>query len=116
VRHLLEWNAIEVGVENFHRASDLPRRKSAAKRARYRSHASIALSDMDSDSEHDVVDKQLVGLLGAAEGRENRARKAGNDPIIDACARFVVQVANLRRFGVVGDRVQRRARQIEKRQ
>jgi hypothetical protein len=69
---------------------------------------------MGSDRQRDMVDKQPVGLLWTAERRQYRAAKTGNRDVVDARAGLIVQVANSRRAGVVGDRVQCFTRQIKK--
>lgn len=81
-------------------------------RPRHWPHAFIVRA-MHPDREHDVVEKQPVSLVRIAEGRQHQAPEAGNRDGVDARSRLTVQVANARRVGVVGDRVQRRTQQIE---
>src|SRR5260221_12692931 len=68
---------------------------------------------MDPERQEDVVDKQLVHLVGMAERRQYRRSETGNCGVVDGHG-LMVQIANSRRFGVVGDRVQRATRQIKK--
>src|SRR5258706_3002260 len=68
---------------------------------------------MDPEREEDVVDKQLVHLVGMAERWQYRRSETGNCGVL-ASHGLMVQIANSRRFGVVGDRVQRATRQIKK--
>src|SRR5258708_28723523 len=68
---------------------------------------------MDPERQEDVVDKQLVHLVGMAERRQYRRSETGNCGVL-ASHGLMVQIANSRRFGVVGDRVQRATRQIKK--
>src|SRR5260370_26500432 len=68
---------------------------------------------MDPERKEDVVDKQLVHVVGMAERRQYRRSETGNCGVLDSHG-LMVQIANSRRFGVVGDRVQRATRQIKK--
>src|SRR6266853_3434156 len=68
---------------------------------------------MDPERQEDVVDKQLVHLVGMAERWQYRRSETGNCGVLDSHG-LMVQIANSRRFGVVGDRVQRATRQIKK--
>src|SRR5260370_28974656 len=68
---------------------------------------------MDPEREEDVVDKQLVHLVGMAECRQYRRSETGNCGVLDSHG-LMVQIANSRRVGVVSDRVQRATRQIKK--
>ena len=54
------------------------------------SNASIGLSDVNPDGQHDAVDKQPVGLLGTAERRQHCAAEAENRGVLDAWARLIV--------------------------
>jgi hypothetical protein len=49
-----------------------------------------------------------------AERRQYRTAETENRGVGDAGTRLIVQVANSRRSGIVGDRIQRSTRQIEK--
>jgi hypothetical protein len=71
------------------------------------------MSDVDPDRQHDVVDKHLAGLVGTPQRGQHRAPQLANRGVVDASAGLVVQIANSRRVGIVSDRIQRRARQIE---
>src|ERR1700722_10879455 len=113
-RYVLERHtAVEVSVENFFGASLLPRRGAAPRRARYRPHAAIRLSDMNSDRQGDGVNKQPVGLVGMPKRRQRRAAEAENRGIVDALAGLIVQITNSRRVDVISNGVQRRAGQIK---
>src|SRR5258708_10732142 len=68
---------------------------------------------MDPEREEDVVDKQLVHLVGMAECRQYRRSETGNCGVLDSHG-LMVQIANSRRVGIVSDRVQRATRQINK--
>src|SRR5258708_25348586 len=68
---------------------------------------------MDPEREEDVVDKQLVHLVGMAECRQYRRSETGNCGVLDSHG-LMVQIANSRRVGIVSDRVQRATRQIKK--
>ncbi len=63
----------------------------------------------------DVVDKQRVSSVGIAEGGPHQVPEAGNRGVVDARAALIAQIANSRRIGLVGDRVQRHTRQIKNR-
>jgi hypothetical protein len=60
---------------------------------------------MHPDPQQDVVDKQRVGLVGMAEGRQQQVPQAGNRAVVDTRAGLIAQIANSRRIGVVSDRV-----------
>ena len=68
---------------------------------------------MDPERQEDVIDKQLVHLVGMAERRQYRAPETGNRGVVDSHG-FMVQVANSRYVGLVCDRIQRATRQIKK--
>src|ERR1700743_1949551 len=68
---------------------------------------------MHPERQQDVVEKQLVNLVGMAESGQQQAPQAGNRDVVDARAGLIAQIANSRRAGVVRDRVQRRTRQIK---
>src|SRR6266436_7808158 len=68
---------------------------------------------MDPERQEDVVDKQLVHLVGMAECRQYRRSETGNCGVLDSHG-LMVQIANSRRVGIVSDRVQRATRQIKK--
>ena len=57
---------------------------------------------MDPGRQEHVVDEQLARLVGMAERRQHRARKTTNRGVIDTHG-LMVQIANLRRIGVVSD-------------
>src|ERR1700733_13654992 len=65
------------------------------------------------ERQKNVVDEQLVRLVGKAERRQHRPPETGNRGVI-AGHRLMVKISNARRVGVVSDRVQRATRQIKK--
>src|SRR5258705_12204645 len=56
-RYIRERHTTKVGTDNLLRASLLPWREPTGGNPRYRSHASIGLSDVYPDRQRDVVDK-----------------------------------------------------------
>src|SRR5260370_38423579 len=68
---------------------------------------------MDPEREEEVVDKQLVHVVGMAECRQYGRSETGNCGGLDSHG-LMVQIANSRRVGIVSDRVQRATRQINK--
>jgi hypothetical protein len=65
------------------------------------------------DRQKDVVEKQLVHLVGMAERRQHRPPEIDNRGVVNTHG-LVTQLPNLRRLGIVGDRVQCAARQVKK--
>src|ERR1700756_5698909 len=65
------------------------------------------------EPQEDVLDEQLVRSVGMAERRKHSSPQTGNRSVIDSHG-LVVQIFNSPRVRVVGDRVQRAARQIKK--
>ena len=65
------------------------------------------------EPQEDVIDKQLVCLVGMAKRWHHHTSKTGNRDIVHS-HRLMFQIANSWSVGVVGDRVQRAARQIKK--
>ena len=58
---------------------------------------------MDPERQEDVIDKQLVHLVGMAERRQYRRSETGNCGVLDSHG-LMVQIANSRRVGIVSDR------------
>src|SRR5258705_840947 len=111
--HLERHTTIEVGAENFLGAPHLPCRESTPDRRQQRPHAAIGLRNMYPERQENVVDEQLVRLVGTAERRQHRAPETGNRGVI-ANHGLMVKISNSRRVRVVSDRVQRATRQIKK--
>src|SRR5713226_7551965 len=113
-RHLLERHTLKVGAKNFLRPSLLPWREPTPERPRHWPHASVGLSDMHPKRHEDVVDKERIGLIGMVEGGEQQVPQSRNHDVVDARSGPIAQVANSRRVGIVGNRVQRRTGEIER--
>src|SRR5882724_2422572 len=102
-RDLLERHTtIEVGAENFLGALYLPCRESTPDRWRQRPHAAIGVRDMYPERQENVVDKQLVHLVGTAEHRQHGLPKIENRGVVYSHG-LMVQLANSRRVGIFGD-------------